>query len=110
MNDNFESSNSRPNNFDLYKIALDTRNMEIGLFWQRSNYFLVLNTAIAVGFFKTTEKYQLLMSFVGFCVALLWFSVNLGSKYWQSRWEFRLYEAEKRSIKGSETFMFYMKT
>lgn len=31
--------------------ALDTRNFEISLYWQRSNYFLVLNTALAVGFF-----------------------------------------------------------
>ena len=81
---------------ELYKIALDTRNMEIGLFWQRSNYFLVLNTATAVGFFlKATEKYQMLIGLFGLIVAVLWLGVNLGSKFWQSRWEFRLREAEK---------------
>ena len=37
---------------DLYKTLLDTRNLEISLFWQRSNYFLVLNTGIAFGFFN----------------------------------------------------------
>jgi len=37
---------------DLYKTLLDTRNLEINLFWQRSNYFLVLNTGIAFGFFN----------------------------------------------------------
>lgn len=90
------SDDEKPSKFDLYKIALDTRNMEIGLFWQRSNYFLVLNTAAAVGFFlKATEKYQILIGIFGVVVAILWFGVNLGSKFWQSRWEFRLKEAEK---------------
>jgi hypothetical protein len=32
---------------EAYRTALATRNLEINLFWQRSNYFLVLNTAIA---------------------------------------------------------------
>ena len=94
----------KPTKFDLYKIALDTRNMEIGLFWQRSNYFLVLNTAAAVGFFfKATEKYQFLIGLFGIAVAVLWFGVNLGSKFWQSRWEYRLKEAEKK-LNGSIQF------
>ena len=90
------SGNNSPTKFDLYKIALDTRNMEIGLFWQRSNYFLVLNTAAAAGFFlKAEEQYQLLLGLFGLAVSALWFGINLGSKFWQSRWEFRLREAEK---------------
>lgn len=89
------SDNEAPSKFDLYKIALDTRNMEIGLFWQRSNYFLVLNTAAAIGFFfKSADKYQFLIGLFGLAVAVLWFGINLGSKFWQSRWEFRLKEAE----------------
>jgi len=89
------SGNEAPSKFDLYKIALDTRNMEIGLFWQRSNYFLVLNTAAAVGFFfKAADKYQFVIGLFGLAVAVLWFGINLGSKFWQSRWEFRLKEAE----------------
>ena len=92
-----------PSKFDLYKIALDTRNMEIGLFWQRSNYFLVLNTATAIGFFlKATEKYQFLIGLFGLAVAVLWFAINLGSKFWQSRWEFRLKEAEKSLPNGAD--------
>ncbi|ENN6985946.1 hypothetical protein ACAB91_004506 [Vibrio parahaemolyticus] len=42
---------------EAYKIALETRNMEIKLFWQRSNYFLALNAALALGFFRLTEGY-----------------------------------------------------
>ena len=44
--------------FELYKIAIQTRNLELGFFWQRSNYFLVLNTALATGSILTLEKIQ----------------------------------------------------
>lgn len=81
----------------LYNVALETRNFEIKLFWQRSNYFLVLNTAIAIGFFKLDDVfYGILLSFLGFLTSLLWFSVNLGSKFWQSRWEERLKLTEEK--------------
>lgn len=99
-------SSDTPTKFDLYKVALDTRNMEIGLFWQRSNYFLVLNTAAAVGFFfKAAEKYQIIIGLFGLAVALLWFGINLGSKFWQSRWEYRLKKAEEDlSVDGIDFF------
>jgi len=82
---------------DIYKIALDTRNFEISLFWQRSNYFLVLNSALALGFFNLKEqKYSLFMAIFGIIVSWLWFCVNLGSKFWQTRWEQRLSVIENR--------------
>lgn len=83
---------------EIYKTALETRNFEIKLFWQRSNYFLVLNTAIAVGFISRDELDRLafLLSLVGLVAAWLWVRVNLGSKYWQARWEHRLEVAEKQ--------------
>jgi hypothetical protein len=77
---------------EAYRVALDTRNFEIGLFWQRSNYFLVLNTAVAVGFFTRDLRHwqAFVLSVVGAVVAYLWLLVNLGGKFWQSRWEHRL--------------------
>ncbi|MEI8667284.1 hypothetical protein P4S65_02385 [Pseudoalteromonas sp. B131b] len=82
--------------FEVYKIALDTRNMEIELFWKRSNYFLVLNTAVAAGFFlKAGDSHQLLLGFFGLVVAILWLFVNIGGKFWQSRWERRLHLTEE---------------
>jgi hypothetical protein len=76
---------------ELYKIALETRNFEISMFWQRSNYFLVLNTAVAVGFFSLNDPfYTVPLSIFGFLVSLLWVRVNLGGKFWQSRWEEKL--------------------
>ena len=80
---------------ELYKTAIQARNFEIGLFWQRSNYFLVLNTAIAAGFFSLDDaKYTLLLSLTGLVIAALWVAVNLGSKFWQSRWEYRVHKTE----------------
>jgi len=70
----------------LFKIALDTRNFEISLFWQRSNYFLVLNGALIVAVAKA-DGWELGIAFAGMVTSLLWFLVSLGSKYWQNRWE-----------------------
>ena len=81
---------------DIFKMALDTRNFEISMFWQRSNYFLVLNTALGVGFFKVEDPYSLGIAFFAFLVSLVWFRVCLGSKFWQSRWEQRLAKVEKK--------------
>ncbi|BAZ44834.1 hypothetical protein NIES4102_18510 [Chondrocystis sp. NIES-4102] len=81
---------------ELYKIAIETRNFEIKLFWQRSNYFLVLNTSIAVGAFtKVAEKSQIYFLLLGIVVSFLWFLVNIGSKYWQVRWEYEVAKLEK---------------
>jgi hypothetical protein len=86
----------RVTGLDLYKVALETRNLEISLFWQRSNYFLVLNTAIAAGFLATTNHvYSILLAAAGLCIAFLWFRVNLGGKFWQSRWEQALSDMEQ---------------
>lgn len=80
---------------DPYKIATEIRNFEIKLFWQRSNYFLVLSTAIATGTFLVKEHdHQILLAIFGFIVSVLWFRINLGGKYWQGRWEAKLSNIE----------------
>ena len=99
------NDSSEPTKFEFYKISIETRNMEIGLFWQRSNYFLVLNTAIAIGFFSV-ERYWLFIALSGFgvVVSILWFCVNLGSKYWQTRWENQCRELEMQINKSINLF------
>ena len=80
---------------ERFKIALETRNFEIELFWKRCNYFLVLNTALAVGVFASFDKGSVFLSWIFFMVICLagifvctaWIKVGLGSKYWQSHWE-----------------------
>lgn len=79
--------------------------MEIALFWQRSNYFLALNTAVAVGFFAEGVKdYQIYVGVFGLIVSFLWLRINNGSKYWQSRWEGRLKKAEENLNLNIEYF------
>jgi len=88
-----------PTDLDEYKLALETRNFEINLFWQRSNYFLVLNTAVGTGFFVArahSENAALLLGGLGAAASLLWVLVNLGSRYWQLRWEQQVEDVEKR--------------
>ena len=90
---------------DLYKTLLDTRNLEINLFWQRSNYFLVLNTGIAFGFFNLKDgKFAVIFAVMGLLASLLWFWVCLGGKFWQTRWEQRLLEFEKDHLPGLDFF------
>ena len=90
---------------DIYKTVLDTRNLEISLFWQRSNYFLVLNSALAVGFFNLkSQEYAFLLAAFGLITSLLWFRVALGGKYWQSRWEQRLSIIEQQIAPGLNLF------
>jgi hypothetical protein len=91
---------------EAYRAAREARNLEINLFWQRSNYFLVLNTAIAVGFFTRdrTDVSAVVLSSVGALVAILWVRINLGSKYWQSRWEERLRLTENALREGLDLF------
>src|SRR5437016_5300615 len=82
---------------EAYRAARETRNFEISLFWQRSNYFLGLSTAIAVGFFALKDpSYAISLAIFGMIVGVIWFCVNLGSKFWQSRWEERLRIVERK--------------
>jgi hypothetical protein len=85
-----------PLKLEAYRTALQARNLEINLFWQRSNYFLILNTAIGTGFFAVrSDEFAYLLGGLGLVSAWLWLRVNLGSKFWQSRWEERLHRTEK---------------
>jgi hypothetical protein len=89
---------------DLYKTLLDTRNLEVNLFWQRSNYFLVLNTGIAFGFFTLKKEGRLTFAIMGLLASVLWFGVCLGGKYWQARWEQRLLDFEEEHLPNLDFF------
>lgn len=90
---------------DLYATLIATRNLEVNLFWQRSNYFLALNSAIALGFFNLKDsRYVLLFAVVALATSVLWFRVCLGSKYWQTRWEQRLMDFENHHFPGLAFF------
>jgi hypothetical protein len=85
---------------DLHATLVATRNLEIGLFWQRANYFLVLNSGLAIGYFNLKDtRYAPLFAVVGVVASVLWFRVCMGGKYWQTRWEQRLMDFEAHNFK-----------
>jgi hypothetical protein len=93
-----------PGPVDELKIALDNRAFEIQLFWQRSNYFLILMSALGVGTFsvKDTLLAPAIAAFAALC-SYLWFRVNLGSKFWQESWEVEVnLLAKERGIRAFE--------
>lgn len=77
--------------------ALDTRKLEIELYWKRATYFWTFIAFTFGGFFalstiensKVPEKPELLfvISCVGFTFSLGWYLANRGSKFWQENWE-----------------------
>jgi len=90
---------------DLYNILLDTRNFEIKLFWERANYFLVLNTAIAVGYFNVRDPFQqLIVALIGLFSAYLWLRVCLGGRFWQAKWEGAISKFETDCLDGVRFF------
>jgi hypothetical protein len=90
---------------DLYSILVGTRKLEINLFWQRSNYFLVLSSGMVLGFFNLRgTKYALVFALMGLIASVLWFCVCLGSKFWQTRWEQRLFDFEHEHLRGLQFF------
>jgi len=81
---------------EQFKIALEIRNLEIRLYWERSNYFLALNSAVAAGFFALGEKAPQALAWIGAICSFFWLGANLGSKFWQARWEEKLRDVERR--------------
>ena len=89
---------------NIYRTVLDTRNLEVNLFWQRSNYFLALNSGLVVGAFVSKAPYGFVLAVLGLISSVLWYFVNLGSKFWQSRWEHRLQMVERKIAPGLNLF------
>lgn len=78
------------------QIALDNRAFEIQLFWQRSNYFLVLMTALGIGTFTVKDPvFSPVIALFATACSYYWFRTNLGSKFWQESWEVEVTELSK---------------
>ena len=85
------------------RIALENRAFEIQLFWQRSNYFLVLMTALGIGVFTIKDpQYAFMIAVFAAVTSWYWYQTNLGSKFWQESWEVEVVELAQR--KGIESF------
>jgi hypothetical protein len=89
----------------LYRILIDTRNLEVNLFWQRANYFLVLNSGIVLAIYNFTKPIQIRgFATMGILASLLWFWACLASKYWQTFWAERLADFERKQLGGAISF------
>lgn len=107
--------------FGLYKdenalekplaIALETRKLEIELYWKRANYFWLIVAGIFVGYFSYVSSstyrplFALLLAGLGLIVSMAFYLANRGSKFWQVNWEqhvsllsSRLYAKERTSV------------
>lgn len=86
------------------QIALDNRAFEIQLFWQRSNYFMVLMTALGIGVFSIKDlKYSLMISIFASITSWFWYRTNLGSKFWHESWEVEVVNlAKEQGIRAFE--------
>jgi hypothetical protein len=79
-------------------IAMELRRFEIELYWRRAAYFWTLLAAALAGYFALASgskegSHSFLLfaiSCIGLVIAIAWFLVNRGSKYWHVTWERRV--------------------
>jgi hypothetical protein len=80
-----------------FEVALQTRQLEIGLFWQRSLFFwgfISVAFVALVGLKEEHPRLSLLVSGFGLVCSASWSLVNRGSKYWQEQWESKIEHEE----------------
>lgn len=77
---------------ELVEKAWSIRSFEIELYWKRTNYFWLFQTATFAAYFLLFEKKtNLEVSFAIICLGIVfslgWVLINKGSKQWQKHWE-----------------------
>jgi len=99
------------NALEFFKIAIETRNLELKLFWQRSIFFAGFIAAIFIGYYSikadsmpgsSVEMVRAILLILGALFSLAWCLANRGSKYWYESWEVKVSKAEKEL--GAEFF------
>jgi hypothetical protein len=60
---------------------------DLSLFWQRSNFYLLVEGALVTGFASSTEaELRVALAGIGLLISLFWFMVARGSVIWLNRW------------------------
>ena len=71
-------------------LSVQTRNVEIELFWKRSLFFWGFIAAAFAGYAalrQANSDLALVIACFGMVCAFAWALLNRGSKYWQESWE-----------------------
>jgi hypothetical protein len=89
VNNDKEEKNKRRIINSLLKEARDERKFEIGNYWIRTGYFVLLVGAIFVGYCtKDMDDFvKIILNILGFFVSFIWYLSNRGAKFWQENWE-----------------------
>lgn len=78
-------------NTDILKrfdVSLQTRNLEIDLFWKRSLFFWGFISAAFITYAASHQsELRIVVACFGMVCSCAWTLVNRGSKYWQENWE-----------------------
>lgn len=80
---------------EALKIALETRTLEINLYWKRSAYFVAFISVVFIGYYTVSSDQKLLkttLAGMGFLLSILWYAANRASKFWQENWEAHIKE------------------
>lgn len=80
---------------EALKIALETRTLEINLYWKRSAYFVAFISVVFIGYYKigcNEHLLKTLLAGMGFLLSVLWYAANRASKFWQENWEAHIKE------------------
>lgn len=80
------------------KIALETRKLEIELFWKRSLFYWGFIATALAGYVavKSDHLLKLIIAHFGLVASFCWFLINKGSKYWQENWEQKVSNIETK--------------
>jgi hypothetical protein len=87
-----------------FRVALETRNLEIGLLWQRSLFFWGFIAAAFVGYADLLKEKDhdpvqaICVASFGFICSIAWTLANRGSKYWQESWETKLKKSDEKAL------------
>ena len=89
-------------NMEFYRIAIEARDLELRLFWQRSLFFAGFIAATFIGYYTVITAQSSAPKFLvpallvlGVLFSLVWSLANRGSKYWYESWEFKVDYCEK---------------
>ncbi len=84
--------------YKQYEFSLETRKLEINLFWQRSLFFWGFIAASFIAFaslINNSKTLSVIIACFGFICSMVWTLANRGSKRWQENWESKVISLEK---------------